>query len=567
VLSVAAVTGREFDLDVLAAVGRQDPDETLDLLDEAVDSQVIEEERASGRYRFTHALVRETLAGSLSRARQARLHAAIAEVLEPRLEHDPEFVAEVAHHFVQGAAVRPELGPRAVRHAITAARLAENRGALDEALLHWEQALAADTLADRPDQRRRYDVLLGLGMARQRRGQIDSSREALDAAVDLGRQLGDIELIAQAATSFRGAGVWHWREFGTSDPAMVAVLEECLAALPVGELHARVLASLAMELTYQWRSAEALTLGRRAVEIARDLHDPALLSDIVAMHTMALWGKPGAAAESIALREEVLANELTLETELNTRFGGAASHIQRGDTVEADRWMARCIEIARRLRHTGADVPIAWWRFYRAIDRGDQALAERLGEEAVTRHRRSQIVSAPAMFVMQRIRLGGPGTELTDDEIEIARDNASAGFRGFAAHALTECGRVDLALDILGEPTRDGAWDYSSTVGDCYRVDVLAHAGPSDELRRALARIEPWAGEFAIYGSTECVGCIDYFIGRGRHGLGELDAAAAAYRRAAELNRAARIVPWQRRAEQWLADLDAGEQVGRYAAG
>jgi DNA-binding SARP family transcriptional activator/tetratricopeptide (TPR) repeat protein len=555
-LTIAAVTGREFDLDLLADVSGTDADDVLDLLDEAVAAHTVEEGDLPGRYRFTHALVRETLYGSVSLTRRGRLHAATAVALEARLADDPDLVAEVAHHFVLGVATRPQLAEAAVRHAIAAARFAEGRDALDEALAHWEQALSADALAPAEDARRRYEVLLGLGRASYRRGDVHGSRAALDNAVGLARELGEMALVAEAATSFRGAGVWHWREFGTSDPAMVAVLQDCLTTLRSGPLHARVLASLAMELTYEWRSDEADAVGRRAVQAARAVGDPDLLADVVGLRTLALWGRPGAAEERLALAEEVLTLPLSHEQELYTRFGAAAAHLQRGDASQADRQMTRCIELARRLRHTGADVPIAWWRFHRALSVGDEA-ARRLGEEALERHRRSSVVAITDMAPVAELRLGGPGIPVEDGHVDLARAHANPAYRAFIAHALAESGRAEEGVSILGPPVPDGAWDYASMVGDCLRVDTLATARRTDELRTALARIAPWGHEFAIYGSTDCIGSIAYFIGRGLEALGDLQAARHAYAQAVDRNRAAGIVPWLHRSEQRLAALDA----------
>jgi hypothetical protein len=554
-LVIAAVVGRDFDLDLVADVSGTDADEVLDLLDAAAEARTVEDADLPGRYRFTHALVRETLYGSVSLTRRGRLHAATALALEPRLAGNPDLAAEVAHHFLLGAALRPQLAEAAVRNAIAAARLAEGRGALDEALAHWEQALAADGMAPVAHPRRRYDVLLGLGRASYRRADIVGSRAALDDAVEVARSLGDMALVAEAATSFRGAGVWHWREFGTSDPAMVAVLGQCLTSLRSGPLHARVLASLAMELIYEWRSEEADAVGLRAVEAARAVGDADLFADVVGLRTLALWGRPGAAEERLVLAEEVLALPLSHEQELYTRFGAAAAHLQRGDAIQADRQMTRCVELARRLRHTGADVPIAWWRFHRALSAGDEA-APRLGEEALERHRRSSVVALADMATMAQLRLGGSGTPVDDRYVEQARSHANPAYRALIAHALAESGRAEEGVEILGPSVPDGAWDYASTAGDCLRVDTLAAARHTDELPAALARIEPWAHEFALYGSTDCIGSIAYFVGRGLEALGDLRAARGAYAQAVDRNRAAGLLPWLHRAEQRLAALD-----------
>ena len=555
-LSVAAVAGREFDLGLLTQVTDTSIERALDLLDAAVATHTIEEAGIAGAYRFTHALVRETLYGALTVARRGLLHARIAEALEPRLADDPELVVEVAHHFVLGAALRPQLVEPAVRHSMAAARIAAARGALDQALVHWEEALTADAIG--PDEPlRRYDVLLGLGRARYRRGDATGSREALSAAIEIGRARGDATMMAEAATSFRGAGVWHWREFGASDTAMFAVLEECLEALPQSPLRVRVQVSLAKELNYQRRSAEADELARRAVEAAREVADDELFADVVALHTLALWGKPGAAGLRLELAHEALERPLSREQELFVRFGVAAANLQLGNAAESAAQMNRCVELTRRLRHSGADVPVAWWLFYRAIDAEDSDGAAVLLDEALRRHRASSAGVIGDLERLARLRLAGPGTAVPDDYVDYARASPNPAFRAFIAFALAESGRAEEAVALLGEPAAEGTWDYASFAGDCMRVDVLAAAGDVEPLRAALTRIVDWGQEFAMYGSNDCIGSVHYFIGRGLEALDDVDRARAEYALAAQANAKAGILPWQQRSVRRLAALDA----------
>ena len=122
----------------------------------------------------------------------------------------------------------------------------------------------------------------------------------------------------------------------------------------------------------------------------------------------------------------------------------------------------------------------------------------------------------PEAVPLAQLRRAGPGSPVPDSTVALATDNANPAFRALVAQALTETGCVAEALDLLGDPVPDGAWNYSSTYGDCLRVDVLAAAGPSPRLQEALHRIEPWGQEFATYGSTDSIGSIEYFIGRGR---------------------------------------------------
>ena len=122
----------------------------------------------------------------------------------------------------------------------------------------------------------------------------------------IGRDLQDVVLIAEAATSFRGAGVWRWREVGISDESVIAVLRECADVLPPSELRARVLASLAIEMTHDWCSPEAEQISHQALELARQIGTADLIADVISLRMLVLWGRPGAAGEQLALAEEAL---------------------------------------------------------------------------------------------------------------------------------------------------------------------------------------------------------------------------------------------------------------------
>jgi predicted ATPase len=70
----AAVADRGFDLDLIEVATGQDDEPALDAAEAAVlAGLLVEDDRAAGRYRFAHALVRETIYEDISRARRARL--------------------------------------------------------------------------------------------------------------------------------------------------------------------------------------------------------------------------------------------------------------------------------------------------------------------------------------------------------------------------------------------------------------------------------------------------------------------------------------------------------------
>ena len=103
VLSVAAVIGRDFALDVLQRVAGVTEDELLTALEEAVQRLAARGAAAAGRalrYRFTHAFFRQTLYEEMIAPRRLRLHQEVARALEAHYARRvEEHAAELAEHF------------------------------------------------------------------------------------------------------------------------------------------------------------------------------------------------------------------------------------------------------------------------------------------------------------------------------------------------------------------------------------------------------------------------------------------------------------------------------------
>ena len=104
VLSVAAVIGREFRVDVLQGVAGVAEDELFTALEEAQGAAVVEERSPVGAvvtYRFSHALFRQTLYQEMIAPRRIRLHQQVAraseEVYGTRLD---EHAAELGRAFL-----------------------------------------------------------------------------------------------------------------------------------------------------------------------------------------------------------------------------------------------------------------------------------------------------------------------------------------------------------------------------------------------------------------------------------------------------------------------------------
>ena len=105
VLDAAAVSGAEFELEVLAEVVGLRIDAALDVLDAAVRGAADQRDPGDpGRYAFVHAIVRDTLASSLTAARRRRLHELFAAALERPADLDPDrYLVALANHALEAA--------------------------------------------------------------------------------------------------------------------------------------------------------------------------------------------------------------------------------------------------------------------------------------------------------------------------------------------------------------------------------------------------------------------------------------------------------------------------------
>jgi len=145
VLRLAAVVGRESDVDLLVRACDKDEGVVLDALDAGLIAGLLTEP-GPGRVRFVHALVRDTLYTDQSQVRRARAHARVARELEGL---NPADLAGLAHHYAEAAS--PATARLAVDYAVRAAQAAELRYATVACAALLRQALASIALA--PDAR------------------------------------------------------------------------------------------------------------------------------------------------------------------------------------------------------------------------------------------------------------------------------------------------------------------------------------------------------------------------------------------------------------------------------
>lgn len=561
-LQAAAVVGRDFGADLLVPLSRLDVDTVADALDAAAAHGILDEVTSRpGTYRFTHDLVRDTMYGDLGPARRLRLHAGVGTALDRSSQAGGEQSAEVAHHLLLGAALDPTLTARAVRHCVAAATRAGEQFAYQEACDLWQRAADAAERGPDVDARARFAVWCGLGVARRRTGDLSGSREALRAAIELARALGDAELLAGAAVEFGGPELWNWRDYAEVDHHVVAVLEQCRDALPAGDLRVRVTASLAVELVYTWDAARADALSGEAVVDARRGDDPRTLCFALGCRFLAIW-RPGTAPERLALAQELASAAGAADsphTELMAHFLRACALLELGRTDDADADIVRCEALAAGQRHTSAAVQLAWWRCMRRIMAGAHEDANAAIPAAADLHRRTTVAGRDECEGTLRAEVATAAGALAAELpalAELARRSRQPIFRAVIARAALAAGERELAAELLpAEPSPTAAGNWASLALECLRTEVLAGLGRADELRRSMTRLTPHADAIAVYGSIDTLGSVHHFLGCAAQSLGDRAAAAAHFTRSVAINARVGVVPWHHRSLERLALL------------
>ncbi len=443
-LTTASVIGREFGLDALERVSDVTNDRLLEALEEAAAARVVTEiPRAVGRYSFTHALIRETLYEELGTTRRVRLHRQIGEVLETINSDNLEpHLPELAHHFsesAQGGDV-----DKAIDYATRAAKRAMSLTAYEDAAGHYEMAIQALEVREKPDEAQRCGILLAFGEALWNAGDPERAGEIFLQAADIARKLAAGEHLARAALGLGGPIVSEW---GVADERLVALLKEALNALGEEDnrLRARVLARLAQELSVTApESAEPLS--REAVEVARRLGEPTTLAYALIARYWALWG-PDNVDDRLAIATEIV----SLGQKSGDRWMEGSGHdfraielLMLGDIPAADVEIEAYKRVAEELR-----LPMPLWltavrRAARALLDGRFEEGERLAQEALAVGQRAQSQLATQVFVAQTSLIRGLQGRFSDADV--------AAFEGFVEQYPTEPSwRVVLAQAYLNK--------------------------------------------------------------------------------------------------------------------
>jgi class 3 adenylate cyclase/tetratricopeptide (TPR) repeat protein len=530
-LTDAAAIGRVFEGEVLAKVAEMEPARLDAALSEAIAAQLLAQ-TAAGRYRFSHALVRETLYEELSAAQRPQLHRRIAEALEQLYSADPErlerHLAELAHHFSESAAVGD---PRkAVDYSVRAAKRAFSQVGYEEAAGHLARALEVLDLCE-PKPEERAALLVALGEAQAKAGKFVPARQTLERAFDATRDLGESDLICRAAL-----GIGYVADVGGLDERVVEVLEAALDAIGPedSDTRARLLGFMAQEHYWVDPQGRSAAFFDEATEMARRLGDERTLGWLLSRGAFVRID-PDSARHGIEMNNETHALAKRFgdrELELRSHVLRLRDYLQLGDIAAVDRDLAAYERLANELRQAQHLWHVPLLKGMRAIIDGRFADAERLANEAREGGERAGEPLSQQFFAIQVsliYRAQGRLAEIVDGvSAMVERYPAIHAWRVARAMIYNQLGRRD---DARGEFQRIAAEGFDSFAIDaqwlvmmgllCEVVFALDEGEAGAELHDML---EPWSGQVGVAGRAAVSwGPLDRALGLASAAAGNLD--------------------------------------------
>lgn len=524
VLSIAAVVGRDFGLDVVSAVSARPTIEVLEGLEESLRAGLLTEVAGRpGTFHFVHAIGRQTLYDELSHARRVTMHHQIGEAIEQlHAANLDQFLPELALHF-RGSAVL-DGADKAVDYLRRAARQAFERVAYSEAAQFAAQALELTEQFHAHDLAARSRLLLQYGEALTAAGDSTNAQAACELAAQLFRDLGDARSLAQAAIGVFEAGYYssYWYK------PYVDILEEGLAGLSDNDADLKVRIASRLATALQDSPEELDQMQRAAEQAVRLATEHGLVSELpFALYARYLsrWNptQHDAAVDQVSELIAVAAQASDTRMSLMGHAWRTFLFVEAGDFAAADLDIAAYgdLVVASRLRHFE-------WAYrlrlaMRMLMYGPLAEAEQAMDEAQEIGLRTWPEPARANHVQQLFylrRLQGRSVELIDRVRELIDQYPDIPiWRCMLANLFLDDDRVDEAHAAVRHVLKDGVEavpkDYFWLGNLALLAEACARIDAAGDLASALFEtLAPFERRFVSPGTNAvCLGPVSFYLG------------------------------------------------------
>jgi len=270
VLTMASFVGNDFVFEALLGVTGVEEDKLLEIMEKMLKTGLVKERviRGEDMYCFADIIVRDVVHEEVSRLRHKKLHSAVGFALEKvYTKKIDEHLGELAYHFLEGGD-----RDKALDYFLKAGEKAAKIYANGEAASHFLSALRL--LEEKESEpRERGRVLEMLGDIKRLVGEYDASIKFWNDALPLSKQLNEKETSARLHRKMANV---FWINMGDAKrakehhAAALKILETEPESVELASLYEDMAGMVAMGAT--GKMAEALSLGEKAVELAKKLN-------------------------------------------------------------------------------------------------------------------------------------------------------------------------------------------------------------------------------------------------------------------------------------------------------
>jgi len=557
-LLIASVVGREFSTRILAHVADQSIDTIFDQLDVASRTRLIDELTTQGQYRFSHALIQETLYEEIGTSRRLRLHKRVGEAIEELHAADIEaYVSELAHHFLSAAPTGT--AAKAITYATRAAERSIAQYAWELAIRNYGKAIQILEAEPERDAAQYCNLLLALGEM-QNRVAAGRPRGDITATIGAGGSPGGLATFWQAAEVARAAGLHEQLAIaalgvvGFNPNAQqggiegVRLVEDALTLLAPhdSQLRARLLARAGIDrfmLAFHGKlplepgeDSHVLARNAEALAMARRLGDPTTIAYVLIMHNVqeplySVHQRLAWASEVVAIAsaggdpQTLLWGLRELEYAL----------IQIGDIAKAHAVLERRTTVSDQVRLPFFAWSAAFGQIGLALRTGRFADAERWIERAEEIQPRSGVVTS------QLITLRREQGRLAEQMILIDRQRIvpdALHVRSLRIICLLESGQVNAARAAFERAVSDAAADRTVPLRALsWLAEACATLGDSTRAAQLYDRLIDNAHYNVITGASDLTGgSCSYYLGLLATAMSEWDLAERHFADALEMN-------------------------------
>jgi tetratricopeptide (TPR) repeat protein len=542
VLALAAVVGRDFDLEVLARAADISEDDVLDALDAASAAALIREHPGEpGRYNFAHALIQHTLYEDLGPTRRARYHRQVAEALEDLVgDHPGERIGELARHWFNAAL--PKDPTKALAYSRQAANAALDALAPGDALRYYTQAFDLYAQLVEPDLPVGIDLGIGLGIAQRQTGD-PGFRETLLYTARRAAELEDTERLT-TATLANDRGLFSTTGFVDVD--RVELLRTALARLPADHPdRALVLATLCKELVFGSPLEGRQALADEAIATAQSIGDDAIIVRVLNHVSQGLQAPPLVrpallwTADALARAKRVGDPHLLFFAAIRRAEFTASA----GDIGEMDRCLAIMETLAEQVQLPRLDWLNTLGQATRAVIAGDTDRAEQLATDALQIGTDGGEPDAISIFGAQLLTVNFQRGTMGDfvplvEQMAAETPGAAPSAIAVLAAAHAESDRTDEARRRLEELATRGfelPLDLLWTTGMTMYAEGAIECRDPHYAQPIFDRLAPWADQLSSTPAS-AEGPVSHYLGGLATVLGRFDQADAYYARAAAMN-------------------------------